>query len=160
MAHEDYQKDYFIRMVREANQMKIARDIKNDMKAKDSYHFDKTMLNEGIKFFENGGLLEEAPLELRENKNFIHGYEVAKKRQENRQEVYDLGVQKFVDGVHLGKVSEIYRNNPDFMQGYMDAKGQSLIDGIDWENIPDEFIQEVIFSQEQEEVDKDSKRHR
>ena len=128
MAHEDYQKDYLIRSIRFANQMKIARDIKNDMKAKDYYNFDKTMLNEGIKFFDDGGLLEEAPIELRENKNFIHGYEMAKKKRENRQEVYDLGVQKFVDGVHLGKVSEIYRNNEYFMQGYNELINDKLRD--------------------------------
>lgn len=160
MWHYDREKDSFIKMKQSINQAKVAEQIKNDKSMNIAYLFDRTMLNEGIKFFDDGGLLEEAPVELRENINFIHGYEMAKKKRENRQEVYDLGVKKFVDGVHLGKVSEIYRNNPDFMQGYTDAKEQSLIDGIDWENIPDEFIQEVIFSQEQEEVDKDNKRHR
>lgn len=153
MKHDNHQKWKLMKVILSTNQERIAKDVRENMKVanKDNY-LDKKMIDEGVKFFEAGNLLEDASLELRENKSFIYGYERAIKIQENRQEVYDIGVQKYIDGVHLGEVSEIYRSNQDFMQGYMDAKAQSLIEGIDWKNIPDDFSDYNDFDIDYEDV--------
>lgn len=158
MKHDDHQKDKLIKKIIYEKQYAISQDIKERKKREniDSL-INKEMLDKGVAFYEAGYSLDDASLELRENRSFIYGYERAKKIQDNRQEIYDLGVQKFIDGVHLKDISEVYRNNQDFIQGYMDAKAQSLIDNVEWQRIPDMLVEE-IFAMEEEEIQ--SRKHR
>lgn len=125
------------RYMRENLQRRTANDV-NDAKKMENFDPKNAenyiMKQRGKLFFEEGNFLDEAPEELKKNVFFVEGYEKASKR---KKELYDLGVQYFIDGIDYEKISEIYQNNNDFMQGYNDAFNQSLIDGIDWTLFPD-----------------------
>lgn len=131
---------------------KVKRDNADPLK-----EVEYKMRNQGKLFFESGMSLEDAPLEYKDNASFVKGYEDARDR---KQEVYDLGVQKYVDGVKFKDLASIYQKNADFMQGYKDAKDAGLIDGTDWENIPDELINGEMDETSEDYNHLESRRHR
>ena len=53
-----------------------------------------------------------------------------------------------------------YQNNIHWMQGYNDAISQSLLDGIDWSNIPSDLSNEACFDFNGEKENSSSHRRR
>lgn len=125
---------------RENIQRRVAAHVRDENKKKNANYqvlIDNKIRHQGKLFFESGLSLDEAPDEMRNNSVFVEGYVKARER---KQEVYDLGVQSFINGVSFNDIPKIYQNNIDFMQGYNDALEHSMIDGIDWNNISREFL--------------------
>lgn len=123
------------RYERENIQRRIAAHVRDEKKLENvdlQKIIDDKIRHQGKLFFERGLFLEDAPKDMKNNSAFIEGYENAKNR---KTEVYDMGVQCFIDGVKYKDIPHIYQNNNDFMQGYKDARDMSLIDDIDWSSI-------------------------
>ena len=52
---------------------------KNLKKLNDSKNYDKELYDKGMEYYNLGGILEEAKDELKNNRNFINGYNRAKR---------------------------------------------------------------------------------
>lgn len=123
---------YFV-YERAHRQEKIAFDIRNKDKLKNYQPSDINLVIQGQEYFYSGISLEEAPENLKNNINFINGYDRAKRFENRKLDAYDLGFQYFIVGKTLDEASEVLKNNLYFNLGYNDAYYQSLIDGIDWQ---------------------------
>ena len=104
-----------------------------------------------------GHNLEDAPEELRNNPLFVEGYEAA---MNLNLQAYDEGFKWFIRKKNLETAPKHYQNNIYWMQGYKDALSQSIIDGIDWKNIPDDFTNEDYFDFNEVVDNSSSHRHR
>lgn len=104
-----------------------------------------------------GHNLEDAPEELRNNPLFVEGYEDA---IDLNVQSYDEGFKWFIRGKNLESAPKHYQDNIYWMQGYRDAISQSLIDGIDWKNIPSELANDSCFDFNEEKDNASSHRHR
>lgn len=77
---KDFNKLY--KQIRKDSSDKIFRDIWYKEKAKNYVRPDKRELSifeKGLTWFESGLLLEDAPLELRSNTNFVNGFNKGKR---------------------------------------------------------------------------------
>ena len=95
--------------------------VAKDRKFKNLEHVkvaDKNIFNEGYKWFESGLSLDDAPLELRENFNFINGFDKAKRVMAINEELISLGMEWFESGLYLEDAPDNYKNNEYFISGY------------------------------------------
>lgn len=84
--------------------------------------FDVKLMEQGTKWFQEGLELEKAPEELKHNKNFINGFNRAKRLHEIALYQYDLGVQYANRGVEFDQIPDKDRENPNVVRGYEDTR--------------------------------------
>ena len=82
--NRDLSKDYFrlYGEIRRDTANKIASDLRNKEIRKNYVRPDKRDLdicNKGLEWFKNGLALEDAPIELKNNTNFINGFNKGKR---------------------------------------------------------------------------------
>jgi len=120
-------------------------------------HYNDKMRFKGREWFFKGNDLEDAPDEQKNNPLFIEGYEAARKIADD---AYAEGFKWFLSGKNMASIPKHYQENIYFMQGYKDAINQSLLDGIDWSNIPNEFVTDDSFNFNDGKLDSSVKRHK
>ena len=101
-----------------AAQERVAKDIKMKEKMGTVTYPDKKTFDEGLKWFESGFLLEDAEGKIRNNPNFVAGFNYGKRIQYVNQLSYETGIEWFNRGVILDEIPENYKNNEHFMDGY------------------------------------------
>ena len=82
---------------------------------------DKTIFDKGFMWYENGLSLDDASDEMKNNFNFINGYEKAKRIKNINENLEILGSEWFESGLSLDNAPSSYINNPYFMDGYNKA---------------------------------------
>ncbi len=129
ISHETYKYSRYRRQETLATELRIKEKYKNFQ------HNDPLMVTKGKMHFEAGLSLEEADESLRNHNNFIAGYNWAKHIAQCALDSYDLGFLHFLSGEKLEDAIDIYRTNENFRNGYFDAKAQTMIDGINLDDI-------------------------
>ena len=87
---------------------------------------DKNIFNKGFEWFESGLSLDDAPVELRANFNFINGFDKAKRVMTINEELISLGIEWFESGLSLEDAPENYKNNEYFISGYKMANDKVI----------------------------------
>ena len=100
----------------------VASDIRNKEKAMNYQPHDKNIFLLGEKYFNDGVNLNDVSVELRNNQNFIKGFNRAKRIKDVEITLYDMGSQYFLDGLSIEEIPEKYRNNPIVIKGYIDER--------------------------------------
>ena len=98
----------------------IAREIELKKNPPKIYVYDEKTFNDGINWYISGMSLEEASLELREDKNFIRGYELAARQDKIHKSLEIQGAEWYYSGKTLEESN--YADNEYFIKGYNDAK--------------------------------------
>ncbi len=114
--------------IRSDSGKRIANDIREREKRENYKHvdkFDKVLFEKGIEWYNSGLQLDDAPDDLKNNTNFIKGFEKAKRIKNVENSLYDLGMSYFNDGLPIQLIPENYRNNPTVLRGYEDAMKKS-----------------------------------
>lgn len=78
--------------------------------------------DKGIKWFNEGLTLEDAPEELINSISFVNGFNYAYRIKLVNDTLYKTGVEYFERGISLIDVPEKYIDNEFFMDGYNKAK--------------------------------------
>lgn len=112
-------------VARNASQNRITQDIRNKEKIGKVTTNDRKTFDDGVKWFESGLSLNEAPDKLKNSPNFIAGFENGKRTQYVNQLAYDTGIEYFKKGIKLEQIPENYRNNEFFMSGYNSNNSKS-----------------------------------
>ena len=108
------------------NSRLLARD-KNRLKdLEERKPFDKESFNKGTQFFNDGFSLEDAPLEFRDNVDFVNGFNRAKRISEINESLRLLGAEWRQNGIPLDSAPENYKNNPYFIDGYNNSLKKGL----------------------------------
>ena len=103
-------------------QDRVANAIRDREKNMSLQPNDKEKFIQGENWFNSGLLLEDASEELRNNINFVNGFNRAKRISFIEQSLYDLGVDFYNSGVLLEDIPETYRNNPTVLRGYSESQ--------------------------------------
>ena len=122
----DYDKMY--KDIRRNSSNRIANDIWEKEKKKNYVRpnkRDKEICDKGLAWFNNGLLLEDAPLELRNNTNFINGFKKGERIKNINDNLESLGEEWFKGGFSLDEAPVKYIDNPYFIKGYENAKNSS-----------------------------------
>ena len=107
---------------RDDDQRRVGAAISEKQKRENPVErFDYKIMKAGEDWYYDGFLLEEAPENLRDNINFIKGYEHAVRMQDVDDEFFRKGAKAFFDGVNWEQIPESERCNESFIQGYEDA---------------------------------------
>ena len=160
MSHEKYK---LIKQINQIHGTQLDSEIREKQKKKNfdpNKQTNDKMKYNGRKWCFDGHDLKDASEELRNNPSFVEGYEAA---MNLNIQSYDEGFRWFIDEKRLGiskTIPEHYQNNIYWMQGYRDAVHQSLIDGIDWTNLPSDLANEDCFDFNEEKDSSSSHRHR
>lgn len=85
------------------------------------YSFDKVIFEQGEIWYNNGYTLEEAPEKVRNNSNFINGFNRAKRLKNDEACFYNLGVKLYNDGISWEVAQARYGENPVVLRGYEDS---------------------------------------
>ena len=108
----------------------IDADIKREKKmiesASKSVKFDKEKWDKGVSWFNEGFLLDEADNKLVNDRNFINGYNHAKRIKLVNDQLECYGRDWFLAGKQLDDANERYTSHHAFVKGYNDAKNESL----------------------------------
>lgn len=111
-------------LIREAINRTLANEIRENQKRKNSSNgneFNRKLMEQGQKWFDSGLKLEDAPENLKTNKNFIDGFNRAKRLKDIAEYQYNLGLQYAKSGIALEQIPEKDRENPDVIRGYEDG---------------------------------------
>ena len=104
-----------------ALQYYVAQDVK--FKNRHLIGYGSTIdKDKGIKWFNEGLTLEDAPEELRNSISFVNGFNYAYRIKLVNDTLYKTGVEYFERGISLIDVPEKYIDNEFFMDGYNKAK--------------------------------------
>ena len=124
--HSDRRKNRMDAIVaRNSAQNRVAKDVKNKEKVGKVTTNDRKTFDAGTEWFDFGFALEEADEKLRNNPNFIAGFNYGMRIQYVNQLSYETGIEWFNKGVELDEIPENYKNNEYFMNGYNSCNGRS-----------------------------------
>lgn len=112
-------KDYLYCRIR--RQESIASSVREKQKHINYQPNDKDLFNHGEVWFNSGLSLDDADEELRNNINFINGFNRAKRIKNVETSLYELGVNFCKNGVSIEQIPENYRENATVLKGYEDA---------------------------------------
>lgn len=118
---------------RRHRQEMIASEIREKNKIYQENDFD--LFKQGSLWFKCGMNLEDANEDLRNNINFVNGFNRAKRLACVDTQLYNLGIDFFNKGITLEQIPEHYKNNDYFLNGYNDAKKNSLIKKLNMNGI-------------------------
>lgn len=88
--------------------------------------YDEEIFNKGIEWFKSGLSLEDAPENMRNNHNFINGFNKGKRLAEIDNMVYDDGKNFFLNGGNIEMIPHRYIDDSRFIAGYQDALNNSI----------------------------------
>ena len=107
-----------------ALQYYVAQDVK--FKNRNSKGYGNSVdKDKGIKWFNEGLTLEDAPEELRNSISFVNGFNYAYRIKLVNDTLYKTGIEYFERGISLIDVPEKYIDNEYFMDGYNSCKGRN-----------------------------------
>lgn len=113
------------RQLRKKSSDRVAADLREKEK-KDNYkQFDKRdsyLFDKGIEWFESGLSLDDAHDDMKNNTNFVNGFNKAKRLNDINNMLYNDGKEFFRSGCKLENASDKMKNNKYFIQGYNDEK--------------------------------------
>ena len=110
--------------LRNNRQKKIADDIFRQQKMQGMVRtdkYDQKIFDQGIEWYNSGLEITDAPENIRNNTNFVRGFEKGKRVAEANNYVYEEGKNFFFGGGNLEQASEKMKTNPYFIKGYQDA---------------------------------------
>lgn len=110
--------------IRNNIQKKLANDIYREKKMQNMVRtdkYDQKIFNQGSDWYNSGLEIDDAPEEIRNNTNFVRGFERAKRIFEANNAVYESGRDFYFGGASLEQASEKMKTNPYFLKGYQDA---------------------------------------
>lgn len=111
--------------IRKNIQDNLAKDIYNKNKMQNMVRtdkYDQKIFNQGIEWYNSGLEIKDAPEDIRNNTNFVRGFEKGKRLNEANIAIYEAGRNFFFGGFSLEQASEKMRVNPYFIKGYQDAQ--------------------------------------
>ena len=115
------------RHIRENIQNRIAYHLYRENKASNANdRFNPQIMEEGNKWYDAGFNLEEAPENLRNNTNFVKGYEKAQRVQNVADEFFKKGMEAYFAGISWDEVDDKDKENVNFVLGYEDAMTMNL----------------------------------
>ena len=82
---------------------------------------EKKIFDQGAEWFKSGLPLEEAPSNIKDNINFINGFNRASRVAAVEEELYQLGVNFFKSGKDIDEAPLNYKNKEMFIKGYNDT---------------------------------------
>jgi hypothetical protein len=101
-------------------------EIKETEKAKDPYN--KFILESGMKWYNDGHSIDEADESIKNNSNFIRGFELAMRQDYIRKDLESQGAQWYYACKSLEEASPRMQNCVSFVKGFNDAKnGENLL---------------------------------
>ena len=124
---------YYDKLKHRRQQADIFREnMKNDImnefyqkKGKKVDPYNKDIFNKGMEWYYTGLEIADADEKIRDNTNFIRGFELASRQDKIRRELEELGAQWFYSGNELDDNNQHYRDNEFFIKGYNDAKNNT-----------------------------------
>jgi uncharacterized protein YeeX (DUF496 family) len=99
----------------------IAKDVRDKNRKINDRANNVEVFRQGSAWFNSGLSLEDADEILRNDKDFISGYNRAKRIKDIEISLYNLGMEYFNDGISFELIPSIYQNNPIVIKGYEDA---------------------------------------
>ncbi len=110
------------RHIREDIQSKLAAHVALEKKiANPQDRFNPMIMDEGYKWYVSGLELEDAPENLRNNTNFVKGYEKAQRLQNVNDDFFRRGAEAYLNGTNWSDIDAKDLNNPYFQLGYEEA---------------------------------------
>ena len=103
----------------------ILREMRDKENYKKTYTYDEAIFNRGKDWFHEGMSLEEAPKEIRENPNFVNGYQFAVRKDKINKTLEISGAEWYFSGHTLEEAHSGYLNSEYFVKGYNDAKNNN-----------------------------------
>lgn len=103
----------------------IARDVRNKNRKIDDRANDLKVFEQGSAWFNSGLSLDDADERLKNDKDFINGYNRAKRIKDVEISLYNLGMEYFNDGLGFELIPSVYQNNPVVIKGYEDAMAKA-----------------------------------
>ena len=114
------------RQIREDIQNRVAYELYKENKAANAGdRFNPQIMDEGKKWYDSGFNLEEAPENLRNNTNFIRGYEKSQRLQNVDDEFFKKGAEAYLAGIPWDEINDKDKENVSFVFGYEDAMTMS-----------------------------------
>ena len=110
--------------IRNNIQKKLANDLYREKKMQNMVRtdkYDQKIFNQGTEWYNSGLEIEDAPENIRNNTNFVRGFERARRVSEANNAIYEEGRNFYFGGGSLEQGSEKMRMNPYFVKGYQDA---------------------------------------
>lgn len=110
--------------IRNNIQKKLANDLYREKKMQNMVRtdkYDQKIFNQGTEWYNSGLEIEDAPENIRNNTNFVRGFERARRVSEANNAIYEEGRNFYFGGGSLEQASEKMRMNPYFVKGYQDA---------------------------------------
>ena len=120
MRKQDNYRKYSGQSASEILQYYVSQDVKAKKNALKHGYNSPSDKDKGIKWFNEGLTLEDAPLELQNNVSFIAGFNYAKRIKLVNDTLYNTGMEYFDRGILLENSPINYRNNEYFIAGYND----------------------------------------
>ena len=119
-AKTNHQKNVLKR--RDYIQASVAADIRRKEKLSTYQPNDVNKFHLGEDWFNAGMLLEDAEESLRNNVNFVNGFNRAKRIRDVEEYQYSLGIEFYKNGVSVEQILEEYKEKPFVLKGFKDAK--------------------------------------
>ena len=114
------------RMVKDVIVATIMQEMYAKENAKHIDSYNPQIFNLGSEWFLQGRLIEDAEEHLRNNTNFIRGYDLAMRRHTINQDFYRFGVEHFLSGLNIEDAPSKSASHKYFIMGYEDAKNNNL----------------------------------
>ena len=114
------------RQIREDIQNRVAYELYKENKAANKVdRFNPQLMEEGKKWYDSGFNLEDAPENLRNNINFVRGYEKSQRLQIVDDEFFKKGMEAYLSGIPWDEIDDKDKENVSFVFGYEDAMTMS-----------------------------------
>lgn len=115
------------RQIRQDIHNRLAYQLYNEKKnANAGDKFNPQIMEEGNKWYDSGFNLEDAPESLKNNTNFVKGYEKAQRLQNVADEFFKKGTEAYLAGIPWDEIDDKDKENVYFVFGYEDAMTMSL----------------------------------
>jgi len=114
------------RIVKDVIVATIMQEIHAKQKATHVDSYNPEIFNLRSEWFLQGRLLEDADEHLKNNTNFIRGYDLAMRRKTINEDFYRFGVEHFLSGRSLEEAPSKSASHKYFIMGYEDAKNNNF----------------------------------
>lgn len=104
-----------------ALQYYVSQDVKLKNKTLKYGYNNPVDKEKGIKWFNDGFTLEDAPDDMRNNISFVNGFNYAYRINLINEKLFELGIEYYNKGIPLYNIPEKYSDNTYFMDGYNNA---------------------------------------
>ena len=111
-------------MIRNNRQKRLADDIYKQQKMQNMVRndkYDQKIFDQGIEWYNSGLDIDDAPEDIRNNTNFVRGFEKGKRIAEANNYLYEEGKNFFFGGGVLEQAPKNLQTNPYFIKGYQYA---------------------------------------